>query len=468
MFEPNDDYRRALDVLTIQEIWASAFADGAVRVAPPQRAGLSDSPFRDDGSNGSFSIVGDGRGFKDHGGDGVKGGLKKFAELCWPQSTAGEMADRLIELSGITRTPAFTKPVAGKPGEAAPVDPAIARAAKSIAKRNRLQELENKIYEERQKKLRPPSQRWSPEWPEVVRDRYLEGRDYLSSKMPAMNSIAKDRGWPVAWVEALVEMELIAMPWERMATPGAKWAKRQKAFVVQQPKIAGSAVTLTPVGYHQRFFEPPKNERAAIKGWLYLPSLPKFAARSEYERELVDYGKSLGIAEGERQALVPPAPFVLGDLVNPRLIVLLEGQWDAITFFGACGWFHDTAIPEGVAVFGIRGVQGMDAFLGLWHRWLDRHKPRAWLLADNDAAGGTWRDAPPAEPGLPAMPSIGERLEAAGCVAPVVSWLKGGAWGKDFNDYFKHCGGAAKLTPAIMHKWMHGLGLFEQRKGRAA
>jgi hypothetical protein len=155
---------------------------------------------------------------------------------------------------------------------------------------------------------------------------------------------------------------------------------------------------------------------------------------------------------------------VLGDLAAPRVVVLLEGQWDAVTFFGACGWFFDDdavdPLPDtGCAVFGIRGAQGIDAFLSYWGEWLYRHKPRAWCIADNDAAGGTWREAPAAAPGLPRPPGLAEKLEAAGCRKgeTLMTWLKPGAWGKDFNDYFK----AAAPTVPKMRDWLQRVGILD-------
>lgn len=461
-YEENDDLARAIAALDIFMVWRVAYRDGVIALPPPQGDGVVKSPFREDGAKGSFSILGQGRGWRDHGGNGDHGGVKDFVIRCWPSESPGERAVRMIEMSGIIKTPArqIAHPAAGAPGA---VDPALARAAKSIEKRRRSQELEDAIYEEHRKKLLPPVFKPGPLWPACVATRWEEGVANLAGDNARMGELAKARGWPVEWVAELANMGLIGYPYERMATPGAKYAARQKAFLVQQPRLTGEVCVLDPVGYHQHWFVPPRNGEPAKKGWLYLPSIPKKEPRSQYERALLAYGAGATLEAG--RALVQPLPFVIGDLQNPWLIVILEGQWDAITFYGACGNFHDTAMPERVAVFGIRGAQGLDVFLGAWALWLRRHRPRAWVIADNDAAGGTWRDQPPAEPGLPRPPSLGDRLIAAGCrggerdeaAAPVISWLKKGNWGKDFNDYFKAFNG--KLGPEKMAAWMHSLGI---------
>ena len=486
-YPENDDLDRALQALDIFTVWQIAHRDGVVTVPPPQRDAVVKSPFREDGARGSFSVIHGGKGFRDHGGQGVHGGVWHFVELCWPNESKGETANRCIEMSGIIRTPAPKKVAAAalagegaQPGAAAPVaavvPESVLRAAKSIERRKRAQEQEDAVYREWQKALNPPAFKPTPVWPACVKARWEEGLADFSGDGARQADVAKSRGWPVQWVDELAMQGLLAYPYERGATPGAKWATRQRAFLVQQPRMAAGGLELDPVGYHQHWFVPSRDGRPPEKGWLYVPSLPRFQERSDYERDLVAFGVERGVTpadwqpryrgdERPRAALVQPLPFVIGDLRAPKLIVILEGQWDAITFYGACGWFHDTAVNPSVVVFGIRGAQGLDAFLGAWAVWLRRHKPRAWVIADNDAAGGSWRDQAPADIGLPRPPTLGDRLIAAGCAggerdearAPVVSWLKQGNGGKDFNDYFKAFGG--KLGPEKMHAWMRSLGL---------
>lgn len=479
-YEKNDDLRRALDALRIRDVWMVAYTDGILTRPPPDRDGLVESPFREDGRKGSFSICHDGRGYKDFGGSGIKGGVWKFHELCWPALEKQDRARQLIDLAArhgyITPTPApvpraaaatETPAVTALPAPAA--DPALTKAAQAIAKRDRLRELEERAWEESERGLRAPPPKKVEPWPECVRDRYHEGNVHMREEERRGRELAKDRGWPEAWAHELVRRELVAYAWERWARPGERWAGRQKAFRVDLPRSDGAGgVALVPVGYHQRFYQPAGNGRPENKGWLYVPSIPKGRARSEFEEQLEAHGRALGLEWGRDKApppLVPPLPFVMGDLRAPRLVVLLEGQWDAVTFYGACGWFLDDdrydPLPEaGVLILGIRGAQGMEAFLSYWGPYLERWKPRAWAIADNDAAGGSWRDAPPAAPGMPRPPSLSDKLVAAGCRAPLVSWLKRSPArprDKDFNDFYK----THKPTPDQMRRWMRAVGVLD-------
>jgi hypothetical protein len=467
-YDDTGDLGRALAALDIFTVWAAAYREGAALVPAPQRDGVTKSPFREDGTKGSFSVIGGGKGFKDHGGDGASGAVWKFCQLCWPGDSKAETARRVIALSGIT-------PTERKPGvgfqSSAKVDWKAKIAAAADA-----------VYAEREKKLLPPKFKPVAVWPECVAKRWAEGIDALAADDERQADIAQARGWPVGWVDDLVVMGKLACPWDRGATPGAKYAARQRAFIVEQPRFEAGGLVLDRVGYHQHWFMAAKDGKPAAKGWLYVPSTPKRFPRGDFERELLAYAAANGSTQESPRSLVPALPFVLGDLVNTRLIVILEGQWDAITFFGACGFLENertfgegrrAAIPDGIAVFGIRGAQGMDVFLGAWAQWLRRMRPRAWVIADNDAAGGTWRDQPEAEAGLPRPPSLGDRLIAAGCGggehdearAPVVSWLKKGVWGKDFNDYFK--GFTGGFGPDKIAAWMRARGLDYSKGGRA-
>ncbi|HYC63734.1 MAG TPA: hypothetical protein VEC14_03300 [Reyranellaceae bacterium] len=465
----NSDFSRALEALTISTLWRAAGLPGPI----PTKDGIVKSPFREE-RTGSFSIGGGGKVWKDHG-SGASGGLKDFARLAWPNLSDDDLRERIIEASGVLRNAApGRRPdqdgvaiAAGVAGAAAPVDPRLIKAARTIERNAAARRAEQAIYDEREAELRPtmPEGRaFIPGWPECVSERYAEGWEHMRTDRKVVEALAAARGWPVAWADEIHARELVSYAWERWSTAGERWARRQKAFRVDYPLFVGVGpalqVTLQPVGYHQRFFTPARGDKPERKGWIYVPSFPKEQARSELERAILEVGRERGLKSdpktGERDQFIPPLPFVMGELERPRVVVLLEGQWDAITFFGACGWFHDTATPPPVAVFGIRGAQGMEPFLLYWRRWLHQHAPLAWLIADNDAAGGTWRDAPAAETGQLAPPSLAEKLKAAGCSDVKVSWLKPGPWGKDFNDYYR----AATPSPEKMYRWMDRIGVL--------
>lgn len=460
----NDDLARAREVLTIFRVWEVAAREGAILSvdAVPMRDGLVKSPFRDDGRKGSFSICHGGRGFKDFGGDGGSGDVWAFAALCWPSLSPGELAKKYIDLSGITPAP---KPARSTEGAAAPVDPMLAKAAQAIARRDRAREQVDAVYAERERQLEPKAEAKDvPEWPAFVRERYVDGWRVLKAAPAKMNDLAKSRGWPAEWVCELVSMGLLSYPLERWCEQSAQAIKRQKAFRVDAPEVVcaienGETVwraKLRPVGYHQRWFMLGRNGEASQKGWLYVPSVPKAPRGGAFEAALIDFGAKQGVTIDNLHGLVPALPFVLGDVGKARVIVILEGQWDAISFFGACGWFEDSNPPVGVAVFGIRGAQGVDVFLAYWAKWLRHNRPLAWVIADNDKAGQTWIKPPEGKPGMPRPPSFAERLEHAGCRQVIASTLKPGTWGKDFNDYYR----AAKPTPPAMVAWAQSVNVM--------
>jgi hypothetical protein len=87
---------------------------------------------------------------------------------------------------------------------------------------------------------------------------------------------------------------------------------------------------------------------------------------------------------------IPALPFILGEFTTARLLIIVEGQWDAIAIAHASGCLtHDTSWPDWVCVVGIRGVNGINPFLSHYSAHWPR-KPKCLLLADNDRAGTTW------------------------------------------------------------------------------
>jgi hypothetical protein len=462
-FQPNDDLQRAKAELTILRLWEFA----ALPAAREGRDGKYFSPFRDERTP-SFSISQQGRVWCDFGGTGqTKGGVWEFAEKVWPNASPGEIAAKLIEASGIVPTPRAS-PVAAGDQAATPVDPALKRAAADLARKRQLREADERPYLERDKRLERPELKPATPWPGVVRDRFAEGINFLRQNPKKVHDLARDRGWPDEWAWELLELELVSFPFERRFDGQEKFARRQKAFRVDAPVIKGSAAALDAIGYHQRFFIPARGNEPAQKKWMFIPSVPKFTPQSDFERAIEAFGKEHGSVRPSPAPLTPPLPFVLGDLNAPRVIVLLEGQWDAITFFGACGYFQDSTPPAGIAVFGIRGSQGIDPFLAHWWPWLAHVAPLCWVIADNDPAGSAWREAPPAERGKIQMPSFAERLKAAGCRDVLISWLNRGPWGKDFNDYFKaRVAAGAMPGPEPMQAWMRKVGVLSS-SGRFA
>lgn len=458
-FQKSDDLDRAIDALTVQAVWAASPG-----LPPVPRAGnvLVKSPFRED-RNKSFSICFKGRGWKDQA-TGDKGGIWEFAKRATGKD-GKELADWLIELSGIPRTPVRRTTDGGGQTTEEPFKPLRRMKPKpfqSPAVKAMLAEQQAKALVSR------VEVRDVPAWSGSVEARWRTG-----AGVDRERDLALSRGWPAAWVEALAPLDLIAwplLPWydsirERASELGVAFRVDLPVFVASnrsgmshEPLIVRTE--LRPVGYHQRF------EIRGEKSWVYVPYLkPPEDCRSAFQRQLRAEALAAGAAD-DGGALVPGLPFVLPGGAECTTLVITEGQWDAITFAGACGWFDsDTAWPEGHWVMGARGSNGADTLLAYWGPWLKRWRPRVLVLADNDDAGLWWDHAHMAgerepwtgawEPGV--MPSFKEKLLAIGCPQVEVRRVNA-AHGKDFNDYWK----AKRPTPAAMAKWLGGV--FDTKK----
>jgi len=131
------------------------------------------------------------------------------------------------------------------------------------------------------------------------------------------------------------------------------------AFRVEYPHAMG---TIT-VGFHARAVEQLPGERAP---WFFRPN----------QRQ-----------DGDG---IPGVPFVLepGRIEGAKLIVITEGQWDAVTWASVAGWLNQW--PGMTTVFGLRGAKSWKTFLSHWGRFL----PMAdfLLIPDHDEAGLQWRD----------------------------------------------------------------------------
>jgi hypothetical protein len=390
--------------------------EAAQRLGIAIKLGLQASPFRQD-KKLSFSVFRskDGTlGFKDHADDTVKGGLFQFVKLAtgWENKA---VADWLFEQSGVDRTKSeFSK------GKAAEMRRLVRESA----------------YQAHEQDLRKVPVVARPEpWSKSVSEHWSAGAGWIEKNA---ERISESRGWPVSVVHELSALDLIsgpALPWGD--THGV-------AFRVDMPVKAGKTgeLRLEPVGYHQRFITFKGSERS--KSWVFVPYTPPTDRTN-----LSDFQKTLT----DEKRTVPPLPFVLGSLDCPKLVVILEGQWDAITFFHACGWFADTAAPS-AAVFGLRGVNGIDAFLAFYADWLRVVKPAVWLIGDNDKAGRKWAERQDVDK-IHSKPSFIDRIKALGA-SRVVYRVIAEKFGKDFNDFYK----AAAPDAEFMRRWMEKLGLF--------
>lgn len=404
----------ACDQLTIIKVATALGIDGL-------KIGMNDSPFRKVSSGHPFSVYSNGHAYKDHGCPEHKGGPWKFLEQARPGMPKGERATFLIELAGL--------------------DPNSDGCSKT-----HLQEFKRKKraaeYRHRADKLLEvetfqPLEEWTP----TVSNHWNEGAELVP-----VERLAKSRGWPVEWVEWLVELDKISMPWMAWASPEYKKARRGLAFKVESPvnKPSENRI-LFPVGYHQRWIHADRKSGERVKDWLFYPT-PK-----EPNRFSTLYQRSIF----EERRRVYPFPFVLGCMDSPRNVIVTEGQWDAISVYGAAGWFNDAA-PVNTAVFGLRGSQSIEVFLSHYGRWMRDCKPNILLLPDNDAAGRAWIEQPESNQ-IIEKPTFADRLRGWGA-ARVTHRSIDPKYGKDFNDYWK----ARKPGVNAVLDWLIDCGLVLQ------
>jgi hypothetical protein len=120
-------------------------------------------------------------------------------------------------------------------------------------------------------------------------------------------------------------------------------------------------------------------------------------------------------------------PFILGEFTTARLLVITEGQWDAITFALVAGWLGDqVAWPDWICVIGIRGANGINPFLTHYAAHWPRHA-KCLLLPDNDGAGATWFES------CEGQLSFADRLSDR-CTEVHVEVVSGA---KDFNEAWR-------------------------------
>lgn len=240
-----------------------------------------------------------------------------------------------------------------------------------------------------------------PDIPDAVNEKWLAGIYHLRQTPEAVQQLAYSRGWPVAWVEYLVGHQLISAP--------INYGEHTTAFLVEAPDFVDSGDSVghlvsRPIGYHARH----EDETGGKAYWTYLPNEEQFHQRT------------------------PALPFILGvkEFCLARLLIITEGQWDALTFAFAAGWLGEGCVwPAGVAVIGIRGATGYNTFL--------RHYLPYWpananclLLPDADAAGQKWHAGDRC---------FAQRLRQVCQKLSVVTFEPH----KDFNDLYRE----GKVTP---------------------
>jgi hypothetical protein len=447
--------------LTLADLWD--LAPHSTQSHPPANGlGVVRSPLREDRSP-SFSIFDHGRAFADKARADVKGSVWDFVALCCPQMKGPEIGQLLAERAGLRWPMPEDFREQARAGAAQGDEARAKRLREERLARQRAEKAQADRAEMERRAERDGRGRRAetvPDWPDCVRARWEEGAAYRDAAPAVVAKLCDKRGWPVAWADMLAALDLVAFPLEPWCEPGREGAKlkRMVAFRVEAPRLAGGRVALAAVGYHQKFFNLASKE----SGWRFLPNAKRparaLAEWSSYQRAVVEAARERGAEEG--RSMVPPLPFVVGCVERPRLVIIVEGQWDALTMLGALEGLHpDGHGPRDVAFFGIRGINGTRAFVDHWGEWLRAVKPLVWLLPDNDGAktGGGWFPPPRATERRPGTVYFSERLRFLGASRVVVTPLRAdsGTGGKDFNDYYK----AARPDAAAMWRWMETLKL---------
>lgn len=186
---------------------------------------------------------------------------------------------------------------------------------------------------------------------------WREGVEYLQSNAQLVKSLASWRGYHPDTIRTLAEDGSIGCPITRGNQRGV-------AFPVEAPERCDLGMVQSyRVGYHVRH-KPKEDERAA---WTYHPS------------------------DRDGQA-TPGLPFVLGagSAASARIVVIVEGQWDAIALADAAGWLaSDAAWPEDLTLFGVRGAGGWRVALNRWSPYLSPSAEFA-VIPQTDNAAQAW------------------------------------------------------------------------------
>jgi DNA primase len=219
-----------------------------------------------------------------------------------------------------------------------------------------------------------------------------EGLIFLRESSSEQERIAEWRGWRASTVEKMVMLGVMGMPIYR--------GHRREAFSVLVPGGAVGGGQPFQAGFHVHTKELKgrfRFEPAGIGAW----------------------------------------PFVIGEVESCSVLVILEGQWDAISFYDALT--DGKEFPARVAVAGIRGASSWRKLL----TWDWGQKVQVFLFADGDVAGQEWL----ADDSLAAALRL--RCRA---VHPFI-WSADDDGVKDFNDFHKARAATSEEWHAMLRAW---------------
>lgn len=226
---------------------------------------------------------------------------------------------------------------------------------------------------------------------ESVRKIWEDGVAWLAATTSEQERIAEWRGWRVETVAKMAELGVMGMPSYR--------AQRREAFSVWVPCMNGEPTF--QAGYHVHTKELKgrfRFEPAGIGSW----------------------------------------PFLIGNTEQCRVLVVLEGQWDAISFYDALTR-DGSAFPEQVAVAGIRGASSWRKLMT--YDW--GQSVQSFIFADGDTAGQEWLAGDSLEAAL--------RLRCKSVHPFIYGDNEDGV--KDFNDYHKTYGTTTAEWRAMLRAW---------------
>lgn len=384
------------------------------------------SPFRNDKKAGSFLISKDRPWFEDFACSEHRGGHIKFVELSRPGWPKKECIEFIIRAAGM-------EPIRQSAG-----------AVKEMMKEKR-----QDAFRAAQKKMAALPKLSVPEpgpMSERIRRAWNDGQAAIIDQM---DRLAESRGWPVEVMRSLVganKTSYARLPWSN-----GKDNKRGWAFLVEKPVFRGNECGLVPVGYHVRY-EVWQDKQLVRKPYVYVPYVPDPKRPDGTPKRLSDFQQFLL----KLNTVIPAYPFVLGSLVDPRLVIITEGQYDAVSLSLAFGW--KAVPPPGVVVMGLRGVQSCDPLLAAYGGWLRRHKPFVWVIGDNDEAGRNLATRKNFDR-IDSDPSFIDRLRAQGCTVAGRFYEIDGC--KDFNDIWR----AHRPSLEQMHAMATEAGCGEMIKG---
>jgi CHC2 zinc finger len=248
-----------------------------------------------------------------------------------------------------------------------------------------------------------------PAMPLQVSDAWREGLDSAQAHPTIVKRLAEWRGWNEPFAQYLIDCAAISMP--------LYYNERGLAFQVILPTGERGSMTTLPIGYHIRIKPDSPEKRAS---WRYVPN-----------EQAHGHG-------------IPALPYFLGDFEQATLLVITEGQWDALTFCLAAEWLGpDCLWPRGVGVIGIRGANGINPFLQYYRKFWPVNI-NCLLLPDGDGPGGKWFDG---------TDTFADRLSD---LCRKVAVVKCGPE-KDFNDSYR----VQKITAGQISELLesHGMGL---------